>query len=335
MSKSITGRLAAALALAAGLAGTAIASDTLLNVSYDVSREFYKEYNPLFEAHWQAQGKSAVTVNQSHGGSSKQARSVAEGLEADVVTLNQDTDIAFLAEKGLVAADWKKAFPNGAAPLSSTIVFLTRVGNPKGIKDWGDLVKPGVQVIIPNPKTAGNGRYTYLAAWAYAKSQKGGSDKTAQEFVKKLFANVPVLDTGGRGASTTFIQRGIGDVLVTFESEVHLALRELGSDKVQIVYPSSSIEADLPVAVVTKYTDKKGSTALATAYLNHLYSPAAQALGAKYFLRPRDAAVLKANAEVFKPIRLFKVDQEFGGWVNAQKTHFDDGGLFDQIYVPK
>lgn len=327
----------AALALAVLLplpAVAAVAADALLNVSYDVAREFYKDYNPLFEKHWQATGGGALTLNQSHGGSSKQARAVADGLEADVVTLNQETDVDFLADNGLVAKDWKKQFANGSSPFTSTVVFLVRKGNPKNIKDWSDLVKPGVGVIVPNPKTSGNGRYTYLAAWAYAAHQKGGNAQKARDFVKALFANVPVLDSGGRGATTTFAQRGIGDVLITFENEVYLTQKELGADTVDIVYPSSSIEAELPVAVVQKYAQKHGTEKLAKEYLSYLYSPEGQALAVKNYVRPRDAALLKKNAAIFKPITLYSVEKEFGGWQKAQQEHFADGGTFDQIYVP-
>ncbi len=322
----------AALAAALFIAGPTQAQ-TLLNASYDVAREFYKEYNPLFEQHWKSKGGGELTLNQSHGGSSKQARAVAEGLEADVVTLNQDNDIDFLAGKGLVAKHWKREFKHGAAPFSSTVVFLVRKGNSKAIKDWNDLTKPGVGVIIPNPKTSGNGRYTYLAAWSYAKNLKGGNEQKARDFVQKLFKNVPVLDAGGRGATTTFVQRGIGDVLVTFENEVYLTQKELGADAVDIVYPSASIAADLPVAVVQKYAAKHGTQKLAGEYLQYLYSPAGQALAAKYYLRPRDAALLKQHAAVFKPIKLYSVDKEFGGWQAVQAKHFNDGGVFDQLYV--
>jgi sulfate transport system substrate-binding protein len=246
--------------------------------------------------------------------------------------MNQATDVDLLAERKLVAQDWPKRFPNGAAPTHSTMVFVVRAGNPKGIKDWDDLVKPGVAVIIPNPKTAGNGRYTYLAAWGYALKQKGGSETTAKDFVSRLFKNVPVLDTGGRGATTTFAQRGIGDALVTFENEVFLIQKELGADKVAIVYPSTSIRADNPVAIVERTVDKKGTRKLAQAYLEYLYSDEAQELAAKNYYRPSVASVAKKYASTFKPIPLFTVDEVFGGWAKAQKAHFADGGSFDQIY---
>ena len=321
---------AAALALAVVL--PAQAQKTLLNVSYDVAREYYKDYNPVFAAYWKKRAGESVSINQSHAGSTPQARAVADGLEADVVTMNQATDVEFLAEKGLVAKDWAKRFPNGAAPNYSTMIFLVRKGNPKGIKDWDDLVKPGVQVVIPNPKTAGNGRYTYLAAWAYALKKNNGSEVQAREFAKALFKNVPVLDTGGRGATTTFAQRNIGDALVTFENEVFLIQKELGADKVEIVYPSMSIRADNPVAVVERTVEKKGTRKQAQAYLEYLWSPEAQEIAAKYYYRPAVAAVAKKHAAQFKNISLVTVEQVYGSWEKANKAHFVDGGSFDQIY---
>ncbi len=309
------------------------AQTTLLNVSFDVAREYYKDYNPVFARYWKQRTGETVTINQSHGGSSAQARAVADGLEADVVTMNQATDIDLLASRGaLVAADWVKRFPDAASPSHSTMIFLVRKGNPKGIKDWDDLVKAGTQVIIPNPKTAGNGRYTYLAAWGHALRKKGGNEVSARAFVTALFKNVPVLDTGGRGATNTFVQRGIGDALITFENEVFLIQRELGADKVEIVYPSVSIRADNPVAVVEKVVDKKGTRKAAQAYLDYLYSDEGQELFAKFFYRPSNAAIAKKYASTFKQISLFTVDEVFGGWQNAQKTHFADGGSFDLIY---
>ena len=309
------------------------AQTTLLNVSFDVAREYYKDYNPVFARYWKARTGEAVTINQSHGGSSAQARAVADGLDADVVTMNQATDIDLLASRGaLVAADWVKRFPDAASPSHSTMIFLVRKGNPKGIKDWDDLVKPGAQVIIPNPKTAGNGRYTYLAAWGHALRKKGGNEASARAFVAALFKNVPVLDTGGRGATNTFVQRGIGDALITFENEVFLIQRELGADKVEIVYPSVSIRADNPVALVEKVVDKKGTRKAAQAYLEYLYSEEGQELFAKFFYRPSNFAIAKKYASTFKQIPLFTVDEVFGGWQNAQKTHFADGGSFDLIY---
>ena len=312
--------------------GTALAQKTLLNVSYDVAREYYKDYNPIFAAYWKKKSGESITINQSHNGSSAQARAVAEGLEGDVVTMNQATDVQFLADKGLVVKDWGKRFPNGASPNYSTMIFLVRKGNPKGIKDWDDLVKPGVQVVIPNPKTAGNGRYTYLAAWGYALKKNNGSEVQAREFAKALFKNVPVLDTGGRGATTTFAQRNIGDVLVTFENEVYLIQKELGADKVEIVYPSLSIRADNPVALVERTVEKKGTRKQAQAYLEYLWSPEAQEIAARYYYRPVVPAMAKKYAGQFKPITMFTVEQVFGDWDKANKAHFVDGGSFDQIY---
>lgn len=313
--------------------GQAAEPKKLLNVSYDVTREFYKEYNTAFAAYWKAKKGEDVTIDQSHGGSSKQARAVLDGLAADVVTENQDTDIDILVKGGLVAADWKKKFPNGAAPYTSTIVFLVRKGNPKGIKDWDDLVKPGVGVIVPNPKTSGNGRYSYLAAWAYASDKFGGDVTKIKAFVGALFHNVPVLDTGGRGATTSFVQNGLGDVLLTFENEVQQISKVFKPDQFDVVIPTSSILAEAPVAVVDKNVDRAGTRALATAYLQYLWSEEGQKLIAKQYFRPRSEAVLKANAALFPPIKLVSVES-LGGWDKLQKEHFNDGGLFDQIYVP-
>ena len=311
-------------------AGGAQADTTLLNVSYDVARELYKEINPAFVAHWQRTAGEKLTINQSHGGSSKQIQSVIAGLEADVVTMNQAADLDVLAKSGLTGADWRKAFPNAAAPYTSATIFLVRKGNPKGIKDWDDLARAGVQVVIPNPKTSGNGRYTYLAAWGYA-LQKTGNDAGARDFVSKLFANVPVLDGGGRGATTTFTQRDIGDVLITFENEATLIDQEVGGDKFDVVYPSLSIEAAAPVAVVGKVVDKRGTRKVATAYLEYLYSPEGQTLAGDNYYRPRDAKIAARYAKQFAPVKLFTIDEVFGGWANAQKTHFADGGVFDEI----
>jgi sulfate/thiosulfate transport system substrate-binding protein len=325
------------LALAFGAAALPFsvqaAETELLNVSYDVARELYKDINPAFVADWKKKTGETITIKQSHGGSSKQARSVADGLEASVVTMNQANDIDMLAERGLVAADWAKKFPNGAAPYYSTMVFLVRKGNPKQIKNWDDLAKPGVSVVIPNPKTAGNGRYTYLAAWGSV-LKKGGSEAQARELVGKIFKNVPVLDGGGRAATTTFTQRQIGDALVTFENEVQMVRTEFG-DNFEVVYPAVSILAESPVAVVDKVVDKRGVRKQATAYLNFLYSEEGQTIGAKHFLRPRSEAVAKKFAANYKPIALFTVDEVFGGWKAAQKKHFDDGGEFDKIYQSK
>ncbi len=314
-----------------GLASLASAQ-TLLNVSYDVSREFFKDYNAAFVAHYKKNKGVEVKVDQSHGGSSAQARAVNDGLEADVVTMNTTSDVDFLAANGVVAKDWAKKFPHNASPTSSTMLFLTRNGNPKGIKDWDDLIKPGVQVVVVNPKTGGNGRMAYLAAWGHVR-KKGGTDADAQAFVKKLYANVPVLAKGGRDATNVFLQRNIGDVLITFESEVISVDREFGAGKVDAVHPSISIVAENPVAVVERTTAKKGTGELAKAYLDYLYSDEAQEIAAKHAMRPRNAAVLKKYAQVFKPITLFQVSDYFGSLTEAQKVHFNDGGLFDKIYT--
>ncbi len=311
------------------------AQTTILNVSYNVSRELYREINPAFVAEWQAKTGETITVNQSHGGSSKQALSVIAGLEGDVITMNQPLDIDILVERGaLVAADWRKRFPHDATPYTTTSVFLVRKGNPKGIKDWDDLVKPGHKVIVPNPKTSGNGRYTYLAAWGYALDQTG-SEADARDFVAKLFANVPVLDGGGRGATTTFTQRGVGDVLVTFENEAVAIGVELGAEKFDIVYPSLSIEAAAPVAVLEKVVDKRGSRHVATAYLEFLFSPAGQEIIAKHAFRPRDEKVLQKFEGRFPAIRMFNVERTLGSWVEVNRKHFADGGIYDQITVSK
>jgi len=320
-----------ATAILAACAGVSAQTTTLLNGSYDVAREFYKDYNAAFIAHYKKTTGKDVKIDQSHGGSSAIARSVADGLDADVVTMNTSTDIDFLASAGVVAKDWNKKFPDNAAPTTSTMLFLTRNGNPKGIKDWDDLVKPGIQVIVVNPKTGGNGRYAYLAAWGYVK-KKGGTDAQAAEFVGKLFKNVPVLGKGGRDATTTFLQRNIGDVLITFESEVVSINREFGDGKVDAVYPSISIVAENPVAVVERTVAKKGTAEVAKAYLDHLYSEEGQEIAAKHALRPRSQAVLKRHAATFKPLQLFTVQELFGSLGEAQKVHFNDGGQFDKIY---
>ena len=335
MQTNNTRRWILALAMGAAVLPLQVqaAEPELLNVSYDVARELYKEINPAFIADWKKKTGETVTIKQSHGGSSKQARSVADGLEASVVTMNQANDIDMLADRGLVAADWAKKFPNGAAPYYSTMVFLVRKGNPKQIKNWDDLAKPGVAVVIPNPKTAGNGRYTYLAAWGSV-IKKGGTEAQARDLVGRIFKNVPILDTGGRAATTTFTQRQIGDILVTFENEVQMVRTEFG-DNFEVVYPSTSILAESPVAVVDKVVDKRGVRKQATAYLNFLYSEEGQTIGAKHFLRPRSEAVAKKFAANYKPITLFTVDDVFGGWKAAQKKHFDDGGEFDKIYEKK
>lgn len=309
---------------------TVRAETAILNVSYDVARELYKDINPAFVADWKAKSGESVVVNQSHGGSSKQALSVIGGLEADVVTMNQAPDVDILVEKGgLVAADWRARFPHGATPYTTVTVFLVRKGNPKGIKGWDDLAAPGLGVIVPNPKTSGNGRYTYLAAWGHALAATK-SETSAREFVAKVFANVPVLDGGGRGATTTFTQRDVGDVLVTFENEALLIKAELG-DKFDIVYPASSIEAAPPVAVVETVARKRGTEKLAKAYLDFLFTKPGQEIIAKHHFRPRDKDVLTANAANFPAIQTFTVEGLLGGWAKVQKEHFADGGIYDQI----
>lgn len=305
----------------------------LLNASYDVSRELFDEINPAFIAQWQKQSGQALKIRQSHGGSSKQARTVADGLAADVVTFNQVTDIELLQKRGLVAADWRTRLPNQASPFYSLPVFLVRPGNPKQVKDWADLARPGIQVVFPNPKTSGNGRYTYLAAYAYALAQSQGDQTKAADFVARLLANVPVFDTGGRGATTTFVERGIGDVLVTFESEVIAIRREYGKSNLQAVVPSMSLRADFPVSVVDKVVDKKGTRAVATAYLQYLYSPAGQDIVAKHYNRVHDAAALKKYATQFPAVKLVTVEEIFGGWDAVTKTHFADGGVLDQALL--
>ncbi|MEI7613434.1 MAG: sulfate ABC transporter substrate-binding protein [Betaproteobacteria bacterium] len=311
------------------------AETSLLNTSYDVSRDFYKDFNPMFQKAWKSKTGESVELRQSHGGSSKQVRAVADGLEADVVTMNQASDVDFLVEKGLVAKDYAKKFPNNASPYTSTMVFIVRKGNPKGLRDWPDLIKAGVQVILPHPKNTGNGRYSYLAAWGYAVKQPGGSDKTAQEFVGKLLKNVPLFAAGGRDATTTFMQRRMGDVLISFESEAELIAREFGKGDFDVVYPSLSILTEFPVAVVEKVVDKKGTRKLAQAYLDYLWSKEGQENAAQNYLRPRDSDLLKKYVAQFPAIKTFTVDEVFGGWSKVTATHFKDGGSFDQIYQSK
>lgn len=324
--------LAAPLVL--GLSGTAAAA-TLLNVSYDPTRELYQDYNAAFAKHWQATKGEAVDIKQSHGGSGKQARSVIDGLEADVVTLALAYDIDALAEKAkLIPANWQTRLPNNSSPYTSTIVFLVRKGNPKGIKDWNDLAKPGISVITPNPKTSGGARWNYLAAWAYALKQPGGSDATAKDFVAKIFKNVPVLDSGARGSTTTFVERGIGDVFISWENEALLVTKDIGKDKFDIVLPSLSILAEPPVSVVDKIVDKRGTRPLAQAYLEYLYTPEGQEIAARHYYRPRLAATAAKYSAQFPAIKLITIDEVFGGWKKAQATHFGDGGTFDQIYQP-
>jgi sulfate transport system substrate-binding protein len=323
-----------AVAAIVALTGLTASAQTLLNASYDVAREFYKDYNAAFIANYKKSTGKDVKIDQAHGGSSAQARAVNDGLDADVVTMNTTTDIDFLASKGIVAADWTKRFPHSASPTSSTMLFLTRNGNPKNIKDWDDLIKPGIQVIVVNPKTGGNGRMAYLAAWGYVR-KKGGSEADAAAFVAKLYKNVPVLAKGGRDATTIFLQRNIGDVLVTFESEVISVDNEFGAGKVDAVHPSISIVAENPVAVVERTVAKKGTGDVAKAYLNYLYSDEAQEIAAKHALRPTNPAILKKYSKTFKPLQLFTVNEVFGSFAEAQKVHFNDGGNFDKLYTVK
>jgi sulfate/thiosulfate-binding protein len=322
------------LALMGAAFATAIASPkrSMLNVSYDPTRELYRDVNEAFAAVWKAKTGEVLSVQQSHGGSGKQARAVADGLEADVVTLALAYDIDALAVSGLIATDWQKRLPDNSCPYTSTIVFLVRKGNPKGIKDWDDLVRPGLQVITPNPKTSGGARWNYLAAWGFALSKYGDDEAKAKDFVARLYKNVPVLDTGARGSTVTFVERGLGDVLIAWENEALLAVRELGKDKFELVAPQRSILAEPPVAVVDKVAAKHGTTELAKAYLTYLYSDPGQELVAKHFYRPRNAAVAGRYASQFPKIELFTIDRLCGGWDKAQKAHFADGGVFDQIY---
>jgi len=324
-------------ALLISLTSLAQAKDiTLLNVSYDPTRELYQDFNKAFAAQWKAKTGDSVTIKQSHGGSGKQARSVIDGLEADVVTLALAYDIDELADKAkLIPADWQKRLAHNSSPYTSTIVFLVRKGNPKGIKDWGDLAKPGVSVITPNPKTSGGARWNYLAAWGYALKQPGGNEAKAKDFVTALFKNVPVLDSGARGSTTTFVERGIGDVFISWENEAFLAVKELGPDKFEIIVPSVSILAEPPVTVVDKVVDKRGTREVAKAYLDYLYSPDGQRIAGENYYRPTDPAVAAKFAKQFPTIKLFTIDEVFGGWAKAQKTHFADGGVFDTIYLKK
>ena len=325
-----------ALALSALCAPLAHAKEvTLLNVSYDPTRELYEQYNAAFAKYWKAKTGDDVTIKQSHGGSGKQARTVIDGLPADVVTLALAGDIDAIAANGkLLPVNWQSRLAHNSSPYTSTIVFLVRKGNPKNIRDWGDLAKPGISVITPNPKTSGGARWNYLAAWAWALQQPGGSEATAKEYVRKLFKNVPVLDTGARGSTTTFVQRGIGDVLLAWENEAFLSIKELGADKVQIVLPSLSILAEPPVTVVDKVVLRRGTREIATQYLNYLYTPEAQEIIAKNFYRPIDEKVAAKHASQFPKIKLVTI-ADFGGWAKTQKQHFADGGVFDQIYAPE
>jgi sulfate/thiosulfate transport system substrate-binding protein len=334
--------VSSAIALLAGLSGAAVAraqtapkSVTLLNVSYDPTRELYEDFNRQFAAYWKGKTGQEVKIRQSHGGSGKQARSVIDGLEADVVTLALAYDIDQIAEKGgTLPAKWQSQLPENSSPYTSTIVLLVRKGNPKGIKDWGDLVKPGVSVITPNPKTSGGARWNYLAAWAWALRQPGGNDATAKAFVTRLYKNVPVLDAGARGSTTTFVERGIGDVLLAWENEALLAIKELGPGKFEIVAPSVSVLAEPPVALVDKVAGKHGTKEVARAYLEYLYTPEGQEIVVKHFYRPRLASVASKYESQFPRVKLFTIDEVFGGWKKAHAAHFADGASFDQIYQP-
>jgi len=308
---------------------------SLLNVSYDPTRELYQDFNKAFAAHWKSKSGEDLKIKQSHGGSGKQARAVIDGLQADVVTLALAYDIDEVAQRGLIAKDWQKRLPHSSTPYSSTIVFLVRKGNPKGIKDWGDLVRPGLSVITPNPKTSGGARWNHLAAWGYSIKQPGGNEKSAQEFLSKMYKNVPVLDSGARGSTTTFIERGIGDVLLTWENEALLAIKELGPEKVEIVVPSLSVLAEPPVAVVDKVVDRRGTRKQAEAYLQYLYTEEGQEIAAQNYYRPTNEKVAKKYAAQFPKVKLLTIDDIAGGWTKAQRTHFADGGVFDQIYQSK
>ncbi len=308
---------------------------SLLNVSYDPTRELYQDFNKAFAAHWKSKSGEDLKIKQSHGGSGKQARAVIDGLQADVVTLALAYDIDEVAQRGLIAKDWQKRLPHSSTPYSSTIVFLVRKGNPKGIKDWGDLVRPGLSVITPNPKTSGGARWNHLAAWGYSIKQPGGNEKSAQEFLSKMYKNVPVLDSGARGSTTTFIERGIGDVLLTWENEALLAIKELGPEKVEIVVPSVSVLAEPPVAVVDKVVDRRGTRKQAEAYLQYLYTEEGQEIAAQNYYRPTNEKVAKKYAAQLPKVKLLTIDDIAGGWTKAQRTHFADGGVFDQIYQSK
>lgn len=319
-----------AVLLALGVGNVAFAKD-FLNVSYDPTRELYQDFNVAFAKHWKAKGGEDISFKQSHGGSGKQGRSVIDGLEADVVTLALAYDIDAIAQRGLIAENWQTRLPNNASPYTSTIVFLVRKGNPKKIKDWNDLVKAGVEVVTPNPKTSGGARWNYLAAWGYALRQPKGNADSAQKFLKQLFQNVKVLDSGARGSLTTFAERGIGDVLLAWENEAYLAVKELGPEKFEIVTPSVSILAEPPVAVVDKYAKKHGTTQIANAYLQYLYSPEGQEIAGRNYYRPTDPKIAAKYAKQFAPVKLFTI-KDFGGWSAAQAAHFADDGIFDQIY---
>lgn len=334
MSKKFSLVLGLLLFLLAGMAQAGTV--TLLNVSYDPTRELYQDYNAAFAKYWKAKSGNDVQVQQSHGGSSKQARAVIDGLQADVVTLALAYDVDAIAQNAkLLPANWQSRLPNNSSPYTSTIIFLVRKGNPKGIKDWDDLVKPGVSVITPNPKTSGGARWNYLGAWGYALKKSGGDENKAKDFIAKLYKNVPVLDSGARGATTTFVERGIGDVLIAWENEVLLGAKDLGKDKFEIVVPSMSILCEPTVSVVDKVVDKKGTRAVAEEYLKYLYSPEGQEIAAKRYYRPRSEAVAKKYASQFPNVKLFTLAEIVGDWQKTQKIHFADGGVFDQVYQPQ
>lgn len=332
MSKPLLPALVGSLLWLAGVS-LAIAQTSLLNVSYDPTRELYQDFNAAFVRQYKAKTGETIAVKQSHGGSGKQALAVRDGLEADVATLALAWDIDAIAERGLIPADWQKRLPHNSAPYTSTIVFLVRKGNPKQIQDWPDLARPGIAVITPNPKTSGGARWNYLAAWGYALKQPGGDEAKARDFVGRIFRNVPVLDSGARGATTTFVERGIGDALIAWENEAYLAVKELGPEKFDIVTPSLSILAEPSVSLVDKNVDKHGTRKVAQAYLDYLYAPEGQEIAAKHYYRPRDAKVAERYVKQLAKVRLFTIDEVFGGWRNAQKAHFAEGGSFDQIFV--
>lgn len=322
------------MSLAASSFGV-IADTNLLNVSYDPTRELYKDFNAVFANHWKKETGEVLNIRASHGGSGKQARAVIDGLDADVVTLALAYDVDAIAQKGLIAPNWIKRLPDNSAPYTSTIVFLVRKGNPKNIKDWNDLAKPGIEVVTPNPKTSGGARWNFLAAWGYALKQPGGNDQKARELVTNIYKNVKVLDSGARGSLTTFTERGIGDVLISWENEAYLSIKELGPDKFDIVTPSLSILAEPSVAVVDKVVEKKGTRKVATAYLEYLYTPIGQEIAARHYYRPRNKEIAAKYSGNFAKVKLFTIDQVFGGWDKAQKTYFGDGGVFDQIITKK
>ena len=328
--------LSAVLGIAVAVSSFGVKADTdFLNVSYDPTRELYKDFNAVFANHWKKQTGETLNIKASHGGSGKQARAVIDGLQADVVTLALAYDVDAIAQKGLIAPDWIKRLPNNSAPYTSTIVFLVRKGTPKNIKDWNDLAKPGIEVVTPNPKTSGGARWNFLAAWGYALKQPGGNDQKARELVTNIYKNVKVLDSGARGSLTTFTERAIGDVLISWENEAYLSIKELGPDKFDIVTPSLSILAEPSVAVVDKVVDKRGTRKVAQAYLEYLYTPIGQEIAARHYYRPRNKEIAAKYSSNFAKVKLFTIDQVFGGWDKAQKTYFGDGGVFDQIIARK